>query len=140
MARWYRVFGSLEALPSPAGIESCLGAGVSFRFDAEDWRVAESRGGSLVLERWLGDEEGIRAELNTWAAYLETCDHSPHHVPLMERTIQAKQLFTLGPSNAAPSDRVCVALCKHLAAVTAGFYQIDDLGFFAADGTPLVEE
>jgi hypothetical protein len=142
MSRWYRVFGSLDTPSTPAGIGSCLaGEGVSIVFDAEDWHTAELAPGSeppLVLERWRSDEEGIRAELNTWAAYLETCD-GPHHVALMERTIQTKQLFTIGPSNGAPLDRVCVTLCRHLAAVTAGFYQIDDIGFFDADGTLLVE-
>lgn len=140
MARWYRVFGSLDILPTPAGIESCLGAEVSFRFDAEDWCAAESDGGSLHLERWCADEPCVRAELNAWAAYLETCDYSPRHVPLMERTIQTKQLFNLhGPSDSR-FEGVCVALCRHLAYVTAGFYQIDGVGFFDAGGTLLVEE
>ena len=111
---WYRVFGSLD---------TSAGLGVS---------------APLLLECFRADEEGIRAELNSWAAILETCD-GPHHIPLMERTIQTKQLFTLhDPTDGARL--VCVSLCQHLAAVTAGFYQIDDIGFFDADGTLMVKE
>ena len=116
MGRWYRVFGSLD---TPANIE------------ASD---------PLLLECFRADEEGIRAELNSWAAFLETCD-GPHHVPLMERTIQTRQLFTLqNPSDDSRLDVVCVALCQNLAALTVGFYQIDGVGFFDAAGTLLVEE
>ena len=114
MGRWYRVFGSLD---TPTDL------------DVSD---------PLVLECFHADEEGIRAELNSWAAFLETCD-GPHHIPLMERTIRTKQLFTLhDPTDEA--QHICVTLCQHLATLTAGFYQIDDIGFFDADGTLLVEE
>ena len=114
MGKWYRVFGSLD---TPADIEAST---------------------PLTLECFRADEEGIRAELNSWAAFLETCD-GPHHIPLMERTIQTKQLFTLhDPTDEAPF--ACITLCRHLASITAGFYQIDDIGFFDAAGTLLVEE
>ncbi len=116
MGRWYRVFGSLDAEPSWIG-----------------------KGGSILLERYSADEEGIRAELNSWAAYLETCG-GPHHVYLMERTIQARHLFTLHDPTKDELDSGCVALCRHLAIETAGFYQIDAIGFFDADGTLLVAE
>ena len=112
---WYRVFGSLDRPPTDLAVSA-----------------------PLHLERFHADEEGIRAELNSWAAFLETCD-GPHQVALMERAIQAKQLFTLHD----PSDDVllvCVALCQQLAIETVGFYQIDGVGFFDADGTQLVED
>ena len=112
---WYRVFGSLD---TPADLDVSA---------------------PLTLECFRADEEGIRAELNTWAAFLETCD-GPHHVPLMEKTIQAKQLFTLHDPTEGELDRVCITLCRRLAALTAGFYQIDEIGFFDADGTLLVKE
>ena len=116
MGRWYRVFGSLDTAPTD---------------------VADK---PLVLERYRADEEGIRAELNSWAAFLETCD-GPHHIPLMERTIQTRQLFTLhNPTGDVGLDRECHTLCQLLARITAGFYQADSLGFFDADGTLLVEE
>jgi hypothetical protein len=143
---WYRVFGSNDHVPGPAGIEGCLagpGTPVSARFAADEagWYRAELSAGPgppLVLERWLADEEGIRAELNSWAAVLEACEDSPHARPLMERAIQTRQLFTLSdPAARAPE---CLALCRHLARVTDGFYQADGQGFFAADGTLLVPE
>ena len=115
MARWYRVFGSLDAAPALA-VEP-----------------------PLALECFSADEEGIRAELDSWAAFLETCD-GPHAVPLMERAIQTRNLFTLHDPTEAGLDHACVTLCQHLATLTAGFYQIDDIGFFAADGTLLVSE
>ena len=115
MGRWYRVFGSLDTATADLGVST-----------------------PLTLERYRADEEGIRAELNSWAAFLETCA-GPHHILLMERAIQTRQLFTLHDPT-GDADRACVALCQRLAAVTAGFYQIDGFGFFDADGTPLVEE
>jgi hypothetical protein len=152
MGLWYRIFGASDTMPEPAGIDACLGgagvpARISWAADSQGWYRAEiaiGEGTPLVLERWVADEEGIRAELNTWAAYLETCDYSPHHQPLMERTIQTRQLFTLrrpiDHSNEVLIDRACVALSQYLAQFTEGFYQADNQGFFAADGTLLVQE
>src|SRR5689334_1570405 len=112
---WYRVFGSLDAPVEPGTV------------------------GPLLVERFGADEEGIRAELNSWAAFLETCD-GPHAVPLMERAIQTRQLFTIHDPAGDRPDPGCVALCRRLAAETAGFYQVDGVGFFDADGTLLVAE
>jgi hypothetical protein len=151
MARWYRIFASRDGAPELAGIEACLagpgaGAQLSCSADASGWyRVDVVLGStSLVLERFLAEEEGIRGELNTWAAWLETCEDSPQHAALMEHTIQARQLFTLcRPSDGADEpliERVCEMLAQHLAQASEGFYQVDDLGFFAADGTALVRE
>ena len=101
----------------------------------------DSAGRPITVERFGADEEGIRAELNSWAAYLETHESSPHHLPLMERTIQSRQLFTVErPDDEASSARLCEALCRHLAGQTGGFFQVDEQGFFAADGTLLVGE
>lgn len=147
-----RVFASTDAPPAPAGIEACLaglGVAVGARFDEDEsgWHRAEltlGGGAPLVLERWLADEEGLRAELSSWAAYLETLDYSPNAGPLMERAIQARQLFTLrrpiDHPNEALLGRACQALCQFLARETSGFYQADDRGFFAADGEVLVPE
>lgn len=115
MARWYRVFGSLDTAPALAVNPP------------------------LALACFAADEEGVRAELNSWAAYLETCD-APHAVPLMERAIQTRFLFTLHDPTEDELERDCVALCRQLAHATAGFYQIDDVGFFDADGTLIVSE
>ena len=94
-------------------------------------------GAALQLERFLAEEEGIRAELNSWAAWLETRENAPEHVRLMERMIQTKQLFTLQSiEESAQAER----LCRFLAEITLGVYQIDVRGFFAADGVLLVPE
>jgi hypothetical protein len=143
MGPWYRVFGSNDAQPAPAAILECLqGPGHpvrgDFTGDEAGWYAAAIHCGDTVLEleRFLVTEEGIRGELNNWAAWLETCEHSPQHVPLMERVIQSRQLFTLR----GPDERLCVALCRFLAEATEGVWQADDAGFFATDGTLLVPE
>jgi hypothetical protein len=131
-------------MPAPAAILTFLTsrfASVSGEFatDASGWYQAELLvdGVRLQLERYLAEEEGIRAELNSWAAWLETREDAPEHVRLMERMIQTVQLFTLHGEGA---EQVCIDLCRFLAGATAGVYQIDGRGFFAADGALLVSE
>lgn len=145
MAVWYRVFGARSEMPASAAILDFLtgrSASISSAFatDASGWYRADLLvdGAALQLERYLAEEEGIRAELNSWAAWLETCEDTPGHVRLMERMIQTTQLFTL--QGGEGSEQVCIALCRFLAVATAGVYQIDEHGLFAADGTLLVEE
>jgi hypothetical protein len=152
MSIFYRIFGSSDALPAARDVESCLAAAgaqacFAWMVEGEAWyhgEIAFAAGEPLVLERWLAEEEGIRGELNAWAAYLETCEHSPQQVALMERAIQARQLVTLcrpeDPDDETLVGRACAALCRHLAQATQGFYQADGAGFFAADGTLLVRE
>ena len=151
MGLWYRVFSRGDAAVKPDDLLAYLNAqGIvaAGRFDGGDgWLSAEiacADTTALYLERFPSTEEGIRAELNNWAAYLETCDYEPNHTPLMERMIQTKQLFTLRrPIDHADEvlvDRLCLALCRFLASATDGVYQVDDAGFFAADGTVLLRE
>jgi hypothetical protein len=146
---WYRVFGGNDMEPSPAAVLehlNGLGAAASGKFHGEgdDWFGAELvLAGKIPLgvERFQATEEGIRAELNSWAAWLETCAPTADQARLMERMIQARQLFTLQrPDDAEAAGPVCVALCQFLARATDGTYQIDGRGLFAADGTPLAEE
>src|SRR4051794_4133098 len=96
MGPWFRVFGLHDTPPEPASIKACLAGilpSVRMRFDGqEDWFAGELWVGTsdqVLLERYKSSEDGIRAELNSWAAYLETCVDSPEHVRLMERTIQS---------------------------------------------------
>ncbi len=151
MAIWYRVFARGDAPPSPAAIEAhlaSLGVAVraTFAGDEDGWFQAElvfGEGEPVRLERFLASEEGIRGELNSWAAFLETCEDSPHRVALMERTIQSRQLFTLRqPADRADEevDRACVELSRFLARAADGFYQVDEQGLFEADGALLVRE
>jgi hypothetical protein len=145
---WYRIFGSSPEMPEPKCIRAFLEtqkASISsvFATDVSGWYQADLRMDDvpLQLERYVADEQGIRAELNSWAAWLETREDAPEHVRLMERMIQTAQLFTLQCSDTSASlDRISVALCRFLAETTAGVYQIDGRGFFAADGALLVAE
>lgn len=153
MGPWYRVFGSNHVQPSPAALleelhQQGIPATGQFQGDDQGWFRARlalaDEDTPLELERYLAREEGIRPELNSWAAWLETCEDNPHHAGLMERMIGTTQIFTLhDPSAAAEEDvaaRACRTLCRFLARETAGVYQIDREGFFAADGTLLVPE
>ncbi len=150
MSRWYRVFAATASEPAPAALLEqlqSLGLNASARFRGDDlgWFRAEllSEGAEtpLHLERYLAGEEDIRAELNSWAAWLETQENNPHHGPLMERMISAAQVFTLHEEEAdADNETLGLAVCRFLARVTDGVYQVDGRGFFAADGNLLVPE
>lgn len=148
MGDWYRVFGRSEVEPAPAALVQHLhGQGLAvrptFRGDDLGWFAADlalDDEAPLRLERFLTREEGIRGELNAWAAWLETVEHSPNHAALMERVIQTAQLFTLRPPDGSRMEPLCVALSRYLAEVTDGVYQADRRGFFAADGTLLLRE
>jgi hypothetical protein len=149
---WYRVFGTTE---TPVASESILGAlrgqgwDVTTNFHSDDagWLQATLSFADTTpihVERFLSSEEGIRAELNTWAAYLETCDYEPNHATLMEQVIRTKQLFTircpLDAANEVMVDGVCTALARCLAQHAEGIYQIDQRGFFGPDGQLLLQE
>ena len=150
---WFRVFGTNEARIEPAELLEHLqsrGFAVEGHFRGDDlgWFAAElvvtAAETPLQLERFLSSEEGIRAELNTWAGWLETCDYSPNHQKLMQHMVSTTQLFTLrrpiDSSNEVLVENLCVRLSQFLANRTDGVYQIDDRGFFAADGTLLLQE
>jgi hypothetical protein len=145
---WYRVFGRNEVEPAPAALLEhlrVLGLEVrpAFRGDDLGWFAADFAFDDdtppLQLERFLTREEGLRSELNAWAAWLETVEHNPNHAALMERVIQTSQLFTLRQP-AERMESLCVAVSRFLARVTDGVYQADGQGFFAADGTLLLPE
>ncbi|SRR5579885_2427172 len=157
MSQWFRVFGLSAAAVEPAALlEHLHGQGLPvagrFRGDDRGWFRAElvfaEDAPPVIVERYFADEEGIRAELNSWAAWLEEQEGNPHHGPLMERLIGTAQLFTLHQPIEETSDaedaglveRLCLTCCRHLAAATDGVYQADHGGFFAADGALLVPE
>jgi hypothetical protein len=145
MSRLYRVFGASVKQPPPELVlEYLLGLGVTgkahFRGDDAGWTALEfspiEGATPLAVDCFLSSEDGIRQELNAWAAWLETREDSPHHAALMERIIQTKQLYVLRQAD----KRVCEMLCRWLAQATGGVYQHDGEGFFAADGTLLLQE
>jgi len=153
MTLWYRVFGTSDVEPAPEavlghlqGLDAAVRA--NFSGDEQGWFRAElylvPAAEPVHLDRYLAVKEGIRGELNAWAAWLETAEHSPHHRRLMQHMVSTTQLFTLprpaGAEKDSPVDRLCTGLCRFLAATTAGVYQVDQQGFFTADGTLLVPE
>jgi hypothetical protein len=157
MSQWFRVFGRSAGAVEPAALlEHLHGQGFPvagrFRGDDRGWFRAElayaDDAPPVIVERYFADEEGIRAELFTWAAWLEEQEHNPHHRPLMERLIGTAQLFTLRQADDEADDgddrefveRLCLTCCRRLAAATDGVYQADHGGFFAADGSLLVAE
>ena len=150
---WFRVFSTSMMEPAPAALlEHLQSRGYTvrgqFRADEQGWFHAaltvDAEDEALELQRYLATEDGIRRELNTWAAWLETREASPHAGPLMQRMIATAQLFTLQcPDDAANEkwlDTFGVEVCRFLARATDGVYQIDGQGFFTAAGTLLLIE
>jgi hypothetical protein len=129
-------------------------ASVELDQDDSGWYAAtviiEGRG-QLHLERFLAEEDGIRGELNSWAAWVEASVSPTRQrgtnltrAVLMERMIQAQQFITLTsnepPEEQATMERLCLQLCRFLAQKTEGTWQADGEGLFAADGALLVGE
>jgi hypothetical protein len=150
---WFRVFGSNNVQPESAAVLAQMrGSGLSvagkFFDDEEGWFQAELLFGdqepTLHVECFLAKEEGVRADLHAWAAWLETVEDNPNHQRLMQHMIATTHVFTLHESDAWPKRgsirEVCIELCKFLARETAGVYHVDDQGFFDANGTLLLEE
>lgn len=150
---WFRVFGGNEVQPEPDGILAYLHArGYEaeghFRADDDGWFEAvldlTKIGVALRMNRFMAAEEGIRAELNNWAAWLETREDQPHSEPLMRRMIGVKQIFVwFFPEhlkNGGSLEKLCRQMCQYLAGLTEGVYQVDGQGFFDKDGVLLVPE
>ena len=149
---WYRVFCRSDEAPEPGAIVAALwGEGLQFEGTiipgGPDWTGGELRLGAgtpVCLERFQTVEDDLRNDLNTWAAYLETLDYSPNHIPLMEHVIQTRQLFTvrepLDHANESAIENLCRALCLHLARAADGVLQVEGDGWYAADGALLLKE
>jgi hypothetical protein len=148
---WYRVFAASDAPIEPAALlEHLVGMGWpvrgDFRGDEEGWfAVTLELDGAIVAEvqRYLVSEEGIRAELNTWAAWIEqAAEGTSQQGRLMQQVISTQQLFTIqaAPSADPPIEPLCRATCKYLLSQAGGVYQIDGQGFFAPDGKLLLAD
>lgn len=148
MGTWFRVFGSKERVPALADLQAGLadaGTPISWQVHGQDdcWFALSLNWGEeppLIVERWQADEEGIRTELNSWAAFLETCEHQPLSRSLMERIIQARQLFTIEVGEGPKGMQLGLTLARRLAEQTEGIYQVDGRGIFTAQGNLLVED
>src|SRR3954468_6148693 len=101
---WLPVFGTSDATPDPDGLLAhlrSLNLPVTGHFRGDDlgWFACELRlpgGGTPVyLERYSTAADGLRDDLNTWAAWLETQDHDPNHLSLMQRVIATRQMVTV---------------------------------------------
>jgi hypothetical protein len=151
----HRVFGLTDAAVPPTDLQAQLhaaGLPVEGRFrgdgpDPADWFAAElvfPDAAPVVVERFRTDADDLRDELNTWAAWLEAADWSPHSRRLMEQMIAVRQVFAwrrpVDHADELRLDRLCLALARLLAGWTGGFYQIDGQGFFAPGGELLVQE
>jgi hypothetical protein len=143
---YFRVFSLNDETPDLAAmLEHLHAAGLPaiahFRGDDLGWT-----GGDLVLgdkavtvERYLTKEDDLRADLNTWAGWLETRSDQPRHGELMQHVIGTKQLLTLRAADSALGS-LCDEVCRWLAARTEGVYQADGRGFMSADGALLLPE
>ncbi len=152
MPLWYRVFGRSPTPVEPAAFAAFLRAlnvpaTAEFEPDCTEWTSATVRladAPPIQIERFRADEEGIRAELNTWAAFLETCEYSSNSVPLMEQMIQTSQLFTIRRPPDVPDEATVEEVCRNLAEFLAksvdGVYQADEEGFYDATGRLILPE
>jgi len=152
MPLWYRVFGRSPTPVEPAAVGDFLRslnvpATAEFEPDHSEWvsaaiRLADAT--EIHVERFRAEEEGIRTELNTWAAFLETCDYSPNNVPLMEQMIQTSQLFTVrrpaDVANEVAVEGLCCRIAGFLARTVDGVYQVDEEGFYDATGRLILPE
>ena len=115
----------------------------NFGGDALSWFRAELRMEAedepIHLPRYLANEEDLRDELNSWAAWLETVEDNKYVRRLMQQMIGAAQVFTFQLAPDLDEDetalQMCLAACKHLAQETQGVYQVDHKGFYAPNGT-----
>ena len=150
---WHRVFAlSAESPPPSALAEHLHAAGLAvvphFKGDDLGWTAGElvlpGGGSPALVHRYLTDADDLRADLNAFAAELETMTFNPHHADLMRHVIQSKQLVTLrrplDHADEAALDRLCDETVRLLAARTEGVYQIDGRGWFAAGGELLLPE
>ena len=149
---WQRVFGRSDSGLTPAQIAAGLAAArhactPHFKGDDLGWTSAELRfaaGSPILLARYLTKPDDLRADLNAFAAELETMTYSANAPALMERVIQTKQMVTLRKpfdhGDEVKLEAACDYLMRALAAAADGVYQIDGKGWFAADGELLVQE
>lgn len=143
---WYRVFGTTPTPIEPAALLAHLharghAARGDFRGDEQGWFHVELTAADTAVEvqRYLASEEGIRDELNAWAAAIEQID-TPHQSALMLHMISTQQLFTLRPLRGTSDGALCRELCGWLAQQTEGVWHEDGRGFFDAAGEPLARD
>jgi hypothetical protein len=138
--RWYRVFARSAEPIEPAVVLADLvfdGLPVAGHFQADEhgWYRCELQAGSIgpiVVECFRVMEEGVRPEVQSWAAYVESLE-SPHSQEFMEALNATAQVFTVLLPDARLTG-LLRQLCGNLARAGAGIYQIDGEGFFWSNG------
>ena len=144
---YYRIFGINDAAIAPAALLEhlhSLGFEVTghFKGDEEGWfhadLIFDDADARFELDRYLASEEGIRHQLNTWAAWLETA--CPDQPQWLQHLVSTRQVFTLRRAEEDVDGEACTKLCKFLARETAGIYQLDGKGFFTEDGILIATE
>jgi hypothetical protein len=118
-----------------------------FKGDDLGWTAAEihvGKGTPVYADRYLTSEDSLRDDLNSWAGYLETLDYSEQRFALMEHVIQTQQLVTirkpLDHANEVAIEDVCLAMCQAIAAAADGIYQVENEGWYSANGDCLLTE
>ena len=151
MGTMFRVFAKLTDGPMPDAIAGCLqtlSSTVSTEFQGDEvgWfrgiiNIPEL-GNVLTLERYLTSEQGIRAELNRWVAWLETHESNPQLGLLIDHLTATSQLFTITVDGDESSQALSLgtSLSRFIARQTDAIYQIDGQGFFDMDGALLLRE
>jgi hypothetical protein len=150
---WHRVFGLSPAAVSPSLlIEHLHSQGLvvepHFKGDDHGWTQGALHlpgdGSPVLVDRYLTKVDDIRDDLNSFAALLETMSYSPANVSLMERVITTQQMFAfrkpIDHANESQLDSLMQSVCQYLAKATEGVYQIDDAGWFDAEGRMLLQE
>ncbi|GIW81624.1 MAG: hypothetical protein KatS3mg105_3431 [Gemmatales bacterium] len=151
MAQWYRVFSTAENPPDPDDLLRPLLSHfprlkARFLGSREAWLRGEFTVQPdcpmIELERYLTEEDDLSADLQSWAAWLETCEDEPHSAALMQHVIATRQLFTIlvDEPYADINEEFARTLASLLAQATNGVFQSDGLGFFAGSGELLVPE
>lgn len=140
-APWYRVFArNAESIP-PAAVLADLVWGQAplaghFQADAQGWYRCELPLGPgkapIAVECFRATEEGVRPEILSWAAFVETLD-SPFSQEFMAILNSTAQVFTMQLPAPAVAD-LLRQLCRNVARAGDGVFQIDGEGFFWANG------
>ena len=145
---WYRIFSVTPEEVGPAVIAEHLHAHgrkvePHFKGDEFGWISGELKlpaGGIVRLDRYLTEEDGIRSELNAFAAEIEDLEESQRSARLMEIVIGTKQLVAISKEEdtGAEVDQTCEETARFLTKQSQGVLFIEDRGWFGPDGEELI--
>ncbi|MGF1583571.1 MAG: hypothetical protein ACFCD0_29995 [Gemmataceae bacterium] len=151
MSLWYRIFAqSSESIDPNTLLEHLHTTGypiqANFLKDDLGWFEAtfSLEGSEVSLQLFHSDEKGVRAELDAFAAWIESQHTELNQIELMERVVTAKQVFAFEiPDEQANIEKVrqfCYHVSEFLVGQTQGLMQVDGEGLFDADGQLLLRE